>query len=296
METFADLQLAHVSETLDPQHVSLPVCAPKRVTPLRRSLLSLLIPVVLALTVPAIAQAQVLQTGQKGEEVTAVQSDLQRLGYSIDVDGVYGDDTADVVEQFQSEYGLAVDGQVGPETRQALDRVLQGRSAGSAGTTPYHSGSYASTSGSSASGRSVLMRGDQGEEVRQLQQLLCKRRYPCAVTGVFDQQTEQSVLQFQRDNKLVADGIVGSQTWTALGGPGTPGGESPASRSYVVLIPMDTGVTLGAVRRVESNAVEKRGSRLGPYIHVAAYADRAQAQRKVKALKSQGFDAQVRRL
>jgi peptidoglycan hydrolase-like protein with peptidoglycan-binding domain len=293
METFADLQLAHVSETLDPQHVRRSVCSTQRVNPLRRSLFSLLIPVVLALTVPAIAQAQVLQTGQEGAEVTAVQSDLQRLGYSIDVDGVYGEGTAEVVEQFQSEYGLSIDGQVGPETRH---RLLRERNAGSAGTTPYHSGSYASTSASPASGRAVLRRGDQGAAVRQLQELLCKRRYPCAVTGVFDQQTEQSVLQFQRDNNLVVDGIVGPQTWTALGGPSTPGGESPVSRSYVVLIPMDTGVTLGAVRRVESNAFEQRGSRLGPYIHVAAYADRGQAQRKVKALKAQGFDAQVRRL
>lgn len=295
METFADLQLAHVSETLDPQHVSLPVRSSTRVTPLRRSLLSLLIPVVLALTVPAIAQAQVLQTGQEGAEVTAVQSDLQRLGYSIDVDGVYGENTADVVEQFQSEYGLAVDGQVGPETRQALDRVLRGLSAESTGT-PYHSGSYAGNSTSSSSNRSILRRGDQGADVRQIQESLCKRRYPCAVNGVFDQQTEQSVLQFQRDNNLVADGIVGPQTRTALVGPGTPGGESLASRSYVVLIPMDTGVTLGEVRRVEYSAVEKRGSRLGSYIHVASYADRGQAQRKVKALRAQGFDAQVRRL
>ncbi len=294
METFADLQLAHVSETLDPQPVSLSVRSSTRVTPLRRSLLSLLIPVVLALTVPAIAQAQVLQTGQEGAEVTAVQADLQRLGYSIDVDGVYGENTADIVEQFQSEYGLAVDGQVGPETRQALDRALRERSAGSTGT-PNQSGSDAGNGTSSSSDRSVLRRGDQGADVRRLQESLCKRRYPCAVSGVFDQQTEQSVLQFQRDNNLLADGIVGPQTWTALGS-GTPGGESLASRSYVVLIPMDTGVTLGEVRRVEYSAVEKRGSRLGAYIHVASYADRGQAQRKVKALRAQGFDAQVRRL
>jgi peptidoglycan hydrolase-like protein with peptidoglycan-binding domain len=34
--------------------------------------------------------------------------------------------------------------------------------------------------------------------------------------GIFGSATEAALRQFQRDNGLVPDGIVGPQTWTAL--------------------------------------------------------------------------------
>ena len=250
----------------------------------------------MVLSVPAIAQAQVLQLGDEGTSVTEVQSDLQSLGYAIDIDGVYGAGTTEIVKQFQAQSGLIDDGQVGPETRQALDQAMQQRNARASRSTPY----FPSPSSSSSS---ALRRGDTGAEVSQLQQQLCNRRYRCAVNGVFDQQTEQAVIQFQQDQRLEADGIVGANTRLALNGmkprSSSALGNSknrPAStlRQYIVLIPMDTGVKLAAVRRVEYRALEKRGTRLGAYIQVATYRDRRSAELKAKSLRSQGFDAQVR--
>ena len=53
------------------------------------------------------------------------------------------------------------------------------------------------------------------EAVRQLQQLL-SHRYNVAVDGQFGPGTEAAVRQFQADNGLVVDGLVGPATWALL--------------------------------------------------------------------------------
>lgn len=59
----------------------------------------------------------------------------------------------------------------------------------------------------------VLRKGSKGEDVKLLQKLLGG----LAVDGVFGSLTEKAVMAFQQKNKLVADGICGPKTWTALG-------------------------------------------------------------------------------
>jgi hypothetical protein len=49
-------------------------------------------------------------------DVITWQSKMSSRGWSIDVDGVYGDGSEGTCRQFQSEKGLGVDGVVGPET------------------------------------------------------------------------------------------------------------------------------------------------------------------------------------
>ena len=58
----------------------------------------------------------------------------------------------------------------------------------------------------------TLRRGSTGEAVRMLQGLLGG----VEIDGVFGAQTEDAVKQFQRQNGLTADGIVGTKTWKAL--------------------------------------------------------------------------------
>lgn len=56
----------------------------------------------------------------KGTDVAWVQAVLYQLGYSIDIDGSYGKNSVAVIQQFQSDYGLTVDGYCGPITRAKL--------------------------------------------------------------------------------------------------------------------------------------------------------------------------------
>ncbi|HYE11272.1 MAG TPA: peptidoglycan-binding protein, partial [Patescibacteria group bacterium] len=59
----------------------------------------------------------------------------------------------------------------------------------------------------------VLRLGSRGTEVKLLQSLLGKIGYdPGAIDGVFGTQTQQAVMEFQRDNGLTPDGVVGPAT------------------------------------------------------------------------------------
>jgi hypothetical protein len=53
---------------------------------------------------------------QKSDQVRQWQQRMKDLGYKIDVDGIYGKQSAGVARQFQKDKGLAVDGVVGPQT------------------------------------------------------------------------------------------------------------------------------------------------------------------------------------
>ena len=63
-----------------------------------------------------------------------------------------------------------------------------------------------------------IRRGDTGMTVRIIQQGLIDAGYalPSGVTGVFDTGTEQAVKQFQRDNGIADDGLIGPDTMGKL--------------------------------------------------------------------------------
>jgi len=62
----------------------------------------------------------------------------------------------------------------------------------------------------------VLRIGSKSDSVRTLQITLIQRGYKVDVNGVFDDKTEDAVIDFQKKARLKADGIVGKMTWTAL--------------------------------------------------------------------------------
>lgn len=62
----------------------------------------------------------------------------------------------------------------------------------------------------------LLKKGTRGEDVYALQYLLRARGYSITVDGIFGSGTESVVKSFQSSKGLVADGIVGSNTWSKL--------------------------------------------------------------------------------
>lgn len=67
---------------------------------------------------------RVLKVGCQGDDVKWLQSSLKQLGYSITVDGIFGNGTKSKVIAFQKSAGLTQDGIVGPVTRKAIkDRL-----------------------------------------------------------------------------------------------------------------------------------------------------------------------------
>jgi len=66
---------------------------------------------------------------------------------------------------------------------------------------------------------STIKKGSTGPDVTLCQERLNVHGYPCTVDGIFGSGTESTVITFQRNGGLVADGIVGQMTWDALLAP-----------------------------------------------------------------------------
>lgn len=130
-----------------------------------------------------------LRRGSRGNKVKLLQYYLIYNGYDLSPDGVFGSQTYNAVINFQQISGLTVDGIVGNNTWRAL-------------ITP----------------QGKLSRvGDKGANIVYLQQKLLSKLYPIGnIDGVFGSTTLNNVKQFQQENGLVADGIVGPATWSVL--------------------------------------------------------------------------------
>lgn len=64
----------------------------------------------------------------------------------------------------------------------------------------------------------TLRKGDRGSEVELLQDTLKSLNFdPGPIDGIFGTKTKAAVKAFQKERGLSVDGIVGRQTWTALG-------------------------------------------------------------------------------
>lgn len=70
-----------------------------------------------------------------------------------------------------------------------------------------------------SSSKPTLKKGASGSNVKTLQKLLIEKGYSCGTKGAdgkFGDSTLAAVKQFQKDNGLTVDGVVGAKTWAAL--------------------------------------------------------------------------------
>ena len=142
-----------------------------------------------------------LRPGDSSTAVKNLQYTLYELGYYDDkIDGVYGTTTSDAVRAFQIRNSVSpVDGIAGNKTLQAL----------------YSSSAISATKKSSTF--IILRVGDYGEEVLEMKQALISLGYPATSgTNIFDDQTRDAVLLFQKYNGLKADGVAGEETQSKL--------------------------------------------------------------------------------
>lgn len=137
-----------------------------------------------------------LNFGSRGDTVSHLQSKLnERNLYKDKIDGVYGPSTQTAVVRYQKEKGLRVDGKAGPKTRSSLS----------------------SANGNYVPSDKIIQEGDHGQSVRSVQKKLKHlKNNTYSIDGKFGQRTKEAVKEFQSDNGLQVDGIVGSQTRAAL--------------------------------------------------------------------------------
>jgi len=68
------------------------------------------------------ASPSILNIGSNNGDVWDLQYRLDQLNYNVDIDGSYGYKSYQAVQKFQSDYGLASDGIVGPATWRSLKK------------------------------------------------------------------------------------------------------------------------------------------------------------------------------
>jgi hypothetical protein len=71
--------------------------------------------------------ARLLKLGLQGTDVKELQQSLQQVGYKLAIDGKFGRETLSAVANFQSWWGLGIDGVVGPKTRAAIQQAVEGK-------------------------------------------------------------------------------------------------------------------------------------------------------------------------
>lgn len=80
-------------------------------------------------------------------------------------------------------------------------------------------------------GYSTIKKGSSGSSVEELQRLLNQNGYSLNVDGIFGAKTQSAVKDYQQNNALAVDGIVGNNTWGSLLSSG--GGLSSAGQTNV---------------------------------------------------------------
>ena len=156
---------------------------------------------------------RVLKNGSKGDDVKYMQQCLIALGYSVGstkADGIFGNNTETAVEKYQKSHkdifgkALSVDGKIGEKTWTAIERDYNALDNDEVTYTRL------------LKKTSPLMKG---EDVKFVQQKLIDLGYDVGNNGVdgqYGNDTVSAVKEFQKDNGLSVDGIVGEKTWKAL--------------------------------------------------------------------------------
>ena len=167
-----------------------------------------------------------LRLGSASEDVRIIQRQLNRIAENYPaipklsiIDGFFGPETEAAVRKFQSIFNLTADGIVGKATWYKIKSIYNGikslNELYSEGLTPEEVERLYPRQ---------LQEGDTGLEVRVVQYLLAVLAYfdnqlpSPLIDGVFDQNTKDAVMAFQRQYGLEPTGIIdretGNKLWT----------------------------------------------------------------------------------
>ena len=153
--------------------------------------------------------ARTLKKGCTGNDVKWMQDGInQVMGTKMPVDGEFGNTTMKYVKQFQTKYGLEVDGIFGTASRKKLQSLYTGGTA--SGSEGNNTNDTTNTSKYPVPTR-TLKNGVTGDDVKWMQTALNSvLGTKMKVDGEFGNTTEKYVKQFQTKYGLEVDGIFGA--------------------------------------------------------------------------------------
>ena len=185
----------------------------------RKLILALTVVFTLNIMIIALAQradAVTYARGSSGGTVRQIQQLLLDWGYySGEVDGIFGSETEDAVEYFQSKNGLTVDGKVGPATMEALG-IAEGGESEASGTTDNELALLARLisaeargepyAGQVAVGAVVLNRVEHPSFPNTISEVIFQPgSFSCMLDGQWDEPVADSAYQAARDALAGAD-------------------------------------------------------------------------------------------
>jgi len=153
-----------------------------------------------------------LRIGSRGNDVLLMQKYLNSMASVfpsipvITADGVFGNNTADAVREFQRLFGLTADGIIGRNTWERIVYIYNSMPNVSAPIFP----------------GTALREGSSGNNVNLMQRYLNEiARYNSSipsvtVDGIFGAGTKRTVTAFQNKFGLSADGVIGRNTWNKI--------------------------------------------------------------------------------
>ncbi|MDZ8054396.1 MAG: peptidoglycan-binding protein [Aulosira sp. ZfuVER01] len=258
MDNLAYFHLAFAYEDSQPSElVSLSALFNKAATPDWKRLSGrawrYMLPLALTLSIlSAVSSVMALERGDQGPSVRNLQQRLRTVGfYQAPITQIYDFPTEDAVRRFQKAAGLPVDGIVNtttlqklqswrpkavstntgvrqPSTKPTVVSTTQTKKPITTNTTAKKTvvATASTTPATKRSNPNYLSRGDEGENVRVLQERLrVAGFYYGNATGIFGPITEEAVKRFQTAYKLDADGVVGPATLAKLPPTDIGGGE-----------------------------------------------------------------------
>ena len=204
-----------------------------------------------AYTNAVVSQYKVLQRGDVGSAVYALQQRLKNLGYPIgELTGIYDNETANAVMLFYEAYGLTAS----DVANVALQKELYSDSArtyGDAGDAP-----------ASASSSMTVMNEDTVQEIQQ--QLIDLGYLSGNADGVLDRRTEIAARLFEEACGQLSSGAMGSDLLALLSSDSAPTFDVFSAR-YANLIEGSSG---DSVSQLQARLVElgfARGNPTGEY-------------------------------
>ncbi len=157
-----------------------------------------------------------MKNGSKGNDVELLQKDLNALGFTIGVDGIFGQDTLSAVEQLQWMFGYTVDGIVGDGTLKLIAaQKTGGWNAGTRDGLVHALKAQGKSDGATVVGidlKHTLKSGAEGADVAYLQRRLRALGFDAPLNASFDDKTVSAVKELQAAWGYDVDGIVGPGT------------------------------------------------------------------------------------